>query len=52
MERILSIETSCLTIDGIHELRETITRWVAEYGIVGVGIKEIEEIVGEEIEKL
>ncbi len=49
-ERIMSIETSCLSMDGIHELRETITRWVAEYGIVGVGIKEIEEITGEEIE--
>jgi len=48
-KRVLSIETSCLTMEGIHELRETITRWVAEYGIVGVGVKEIEELVEGEI---
>jgi len=40
-DQIMAIKTSCVTMEGIHHLRDTITQWVAERGISGVGIAEI-----------
>jgi len=41
-DQVIAIETSCVSMEGIHNLRDTIMQWVAFNGIQGVGIKEIE----------
>ncbi len=46
-DQIITIETSCVSLEGIHNLRDTIMHWVAFNGIQGVGIKEIEEATKE-----
>ena len=38
-DQVSSVHTSCVTLEGIPELRDEITRWVAEKGIIGVGIR-------------
>jgi GTPase SAR1 family protein len=46
-DQIITIETSCVSMEGVHNLRDTIMQWVAFNGIQGVGIKEIEEATKE-----
>ncbi|MHA1228956.1 MAG: hypothetical protein ACTSPV_19755 [Candidatus Hodarchaeales archaeon] len=46
-EQVIAIKTSCLNLTGVRELRHKITKWIAERGIKGVGIKEIEETAKE-----
>ncbi len=36
--QVQSINTSCVTLEGIQELRELITKWIAENGLLGVGV--------------
>jgi GTPase SAR1 family protein len=43
-EQIRSIKTSCVRMEGIEELREMALEWIAERGIRGVGIRDIENL--------
>ena len=43
-EQIKSIKTSCVRMEGIEELREMALEWIAERGIRGVGIRDIENL--------
>lgn len=49
-EQIRSIKTSCVRMEGIEELRKMALEWIAERGIRGVGIRDIEHL-GEREEK-
>ncbi|MHA1201482.1 MAG: hypothetical protein ACTSQ4_03065 [Candidatus Heimdallarchaeaceae archaeon] len=49
-EQIRSIKTSCVRMEGIEELRKMALEWIAERGIRGVGIRDIENL-GEREEK-
>ncbi len=39
VNHIKSVNSSCVTLEGINELREIIINWIAHRGIRGVGIK-------------
>ena len=41
-DQIRAIRTSCVTMEGIKEIRESIIDWIAKRGIIGVGILETE----------
>jgi GTPase SAR1 family protein len=43
-EQIKSIKTSCVRMEGIEELRKMALEWIAERGIRGVGIRDIENL--------
>ena len=43
-EQIKSIKTSCVKMEGIEELRKMSLEWIAERGIRGVGIRDIERL--------
>ncbi len=43
-EQIKSIKTSCVKMEGIEELRKMALEWIAERGIRGVGIRDIENL--------
>ena len=49
-DQIKTIKTSCVKMEGIEELRNIALEWIAERGIRGVGIRDIEKI-GEKEEK-
>ncbi len=49
-EQIRTIKTSCVKMEGIEELRKMSLEWIAERGIRGVGIRDIEKL-GEEEEE-
>ncbi len=41
--QIKAISTSCVSLQGIKEIRNTMIQWIARRGIIGVGILEVEE---------
>jgi len=43
-EQIRTIKTSCVKMEGIKELRNMSLEWIAERGIKGVGIRDIEKL--------
>jgi GTPase SAR1 family protein len=43
-DQIKSIKTSCVKMEGIEELRRMSLEWIAERGIKGVGIRDIEKL--------
>lgn len=49
-DQIKTIKTSCVKMEGIEELRNIALEWIAERGIRGVGIRDIEKL-GEKEEK-
>ncbi len=38
-EQIKAIHVSCVTLEGIFELRKEITKWIAENGLLGIGVR-------------
>jgi GTPase SAR1 family protein len=43
-DQIITIKTSCVKMEGIEELRKMSLEWIAERGIRGVGIRDIEKL--------
>jgi len=41
-DQIMAISTSCVTMEGVNEIRERVVDWIARRGIIGVGILETE----------
>ena len=45
-DQIRAVSTSCVTMEGVDEIRRTVVDWIAKRGIIGVGILETEPKIG------